>query len=98
MTERYHRIRMKLLEYRENRSHNRLQIKLFCSLKTFRITICFLSEDWYRATVEREFVEDLLEDELSASGWYLEPYYEPADFDLSDFKHDYLTMFTVKHQ
>ena len=56
MTERYHRIRIKLLEYREIRSHNQLEPKHFCSLKTFRITICFPSEDWYRAAVEREFV------------------------------------------
>ena len=88
---------MKLLEFCTNRSHSQLQIKLFFSLKTFQIALCFPSQDWFRAAVEREYVEDLLENELSASGWYLEPYYEPADFNPFYFKHDYLTVFTVKY-
>ena len=97
MVEQYHRIKEKLLEYRLNRRHSQLQIKLCISQKIFRITLCFPSEDWLSTAVEREYIEDFLENELSASGWYLKRRYNLISVDRSCFKHDCLTIFTVKH-
>ena len=97
MVEQYHRIKEKLLEYRLNRSHSRLKIKLCISQKKFRISFCFPTEDWLSTAVEKEYIEDLLENELSVNGWYLKPRYKLIPVDRSCFKHDCLTIFTVKH-
>ena len=95
---RYHQIKEKLLLFRLNRSHDRLQIKLYMFQKKFRIILCFPSEDWFLTADEREFVEDLLENELSIGGWYLKPRYELCFTDKSCFKYECFTVFTVRHQ
>ena len=91
MVGQYYRIREKLLGYYLNRSHSRLQISLCIGQKKF------VSEDWLSTTVEREYIKDLLENELSATGWYLKPQYKLFLVDKSCFKHDCFTVFTVKH-
>ena len=97
MVGKYYRIKEKLLEYHLNRSHSRMQIKLYISQKKFRITLCFPSEGWLSAAVEREYIEDFLENELSTSGWYLKPRYKLIPVDWTCSTHDCFTMFTVRH-
>ena len=56
--------------------------------KKIKITLCFLSENYEFASQEREFIEDLLEEDLSPDGWYLVPHYKLIGVEAPYFKHN----------
>ena len=66
----------KLTQYRFERSNKELQINL-CTGRdnTIKITLCFSLKNWHFAFEEREYIEDLLENNLSFDGCYLIPEY-----------------------
>ena len=96
MTEAEFRIRTRLTEYRFERSSEKLQINLAVYPdKKIKITLCFLSENYEFASQEREFIEDLLEKNLSPDGWYLVLHYELIEVEMPYFKHNNITEFVL---
>ena len=90
------RIKTKLSEYKFERSSEELQINLVIyPNEKIKITLCFSSENYESASQEREFIEDLLEEDLLPDGWYLVPQYEFIEVDASYFKHNNITNFVL---
>ena len=97
MSETEFRIKIKLIQYRFERSSEKLQINLviYPDKKKIKITLCFSSENYEFASQEREFIEDLLEEDLSPDGWYLVPHYELIEVEAPYFKHNNITNFVL---
>ena len=96
MSETELRIKTKLIEYRFERSSDDLQINLAVYPdKKIKITLCFSSENYDFASQEREYIENLLEEDLSPDGWYLVPHYELIEVERPYFKHNNITEFVL---
>ena len=96
MTETDFRIRIKLTEYRFQRSSEKLKINLVVYLdKKIKITLCFSSESYEFASQEREFIEDLLQEDLSPDSWYLVMHYKSIEVEVPYFKHNNITNFVL---
>ena len=90
------RIAEKLVQYRFERNNEEFQINLCIERdKTIKITLCFSSKNWHFASEEREYIEDLLENDLSSDGWYLIPEYKLIDVEVPYFKHNNITQFIL---
>ena len=96
MSETELRIKTKLIEYRFERSSDELQINLAVYPdKKIKITLCFSSENYDFASQEREYIENLLEEDLSPDGWYLVSHYELIEVERPYFKHNNITEFVL---
>ena len=96
MSETELRIKTKLIEYRFERSSDELQINLAVYPdKKIKVTLCFSSENYDFASQEREYIEDMLEEDLSPDGWYLVPHYELIEVERLYFKHNNITEFVL---
>ena len=96
MSETEFRIKTKLIQYRFERISEKLQMNLVVYPgEKIKIILCFLSENYEFASQEREFLEDLLEEDLSPEGWYLVPQYEWIEVEASYFKHSNITNFVL---
>ena len=90
------RIAEKLAQYRFERSNEELQINLRIGRdKTIKITLCFSSKNCHFAFEEREYIEDLLKNDLSSDGWYLIPEYKLTDVEVPYFRHNNITQFIL---
>ena len=96
MSETELRIKTKSTEYRFERSSDELQINLVVNPdKKIKTNLCFSSENYDFASQEREYIEDLLEEDLSPDGWYLVPHYELIEVERPYFKHNNITEFVL---
>ena len=96
-SDKYFELRQKLVEYRFERSHERLQINLCIKQhREIRVTFCFPAEDWGFLSKEREFFEDLVEEYLSSDGWYLKPKHKLVSIEKPYFNHNTITRFTLR--
>ena len=86
----------KLIQYRFERSIEKLQINLVVySCEKIKITPCFSSENYEFVSQERELTEDLLEEDLLPDSWYLVPQYELIEVEASYFKRNNITNFVL---
>ena len=96
MSETELRIKAKSTEYRFERSSDELQINLVVNPdKKIKTNLCFSSENYDFASQEREYIEDLLEEDLSPDGWYLVPHCELIEVERPYFKHNNITEFVL---
>ena len=96
MSEIEFRIKTKLIQCRFERSSEKLQINLVVYPgEKIKITLCFSSENYEFASQEREFIEDLLEEDFSPDGWYLVPQYKLIEVEASYFKNNNITNFVL---
>ena len=85
-SDRHLELRRKLISYRSERSHQRLQINLCIKSHTvIKVSFSFPKEGWY-----------LISRYEALDEWYLKPHYKLPYINKDYFKHDTITRFTMK--